>query len=67
MKTSELKANYYIFGGKGNVWSNSAHIHKSGTGNLCGTPALSSNWAMIEKMEHIGCSECIKIYNLENK
>lgn len=63
MKTHELKENHYIFGNKGNVWANSAHIAKSGESEtLCGTPMLSSNWAMIEKVEHIGCPECLKIY-----
>lgn len=35
---ADLKPGYMIFGNKGNVWSNTAHIYKSGTGNLCGTP-----------------------------
>jgi hypothetical protein len=65
MKVSELKPGYSIFGNKGNVWSNTAHIYKSGEGNLCGTPALSNNWARIEKLEEIGCVECLKKY--ENK
>jgi hypothetical protein len=65
MKVSELKPGYSIFGNKGNVWSNTAHIYKSGEGNLCGTPALSNNWARIEELEEIGCVECLKKY--ENK
>ena len=47
MKVKDLKPNYYIFGNKGNVWNNTAHIYKAGEGNLCGTPALSNNWARI--------------------
>lgn len=66
MNIDELKPNYHIFGNKGNVWSNTAHIYKNGEGNLCGTPALSTNWARIEKVEVIGCSECLKRYNNEN-
>jgi len=62
MKVSELKPNYSIFGNKGNVWSNTAHIYKDGEGNLCGTPALSNNWARIEQVEEIGCPECLEKY-----
>lgn len=66
MNVSELKSNYHIFGNKGNVWGNTAHIYENGKGNLCGTPALSTNWARIEKVEHIGCQECLEKYNKEN-
>ena len=44
----DLKVGYSIFGNKGNVWNNTAHIYKFDTGNLCGTPALSSNHARLE-------------------
>ena len=62
MKVTELKFNYSIYGNKGNVWNNTAHIYERGKGNLCGTPALATNWAKIENVEHIGCKECLKIY-----
>jgi hypothetical protein len=65
MKTSELKQGYTIFGNKGNVWSNTAHIYESGKGIMCGTPALSNNWAEIEKVENIGCKECLEKYQLQ--
>lgn len=65
MNTKNLKPGYYIFGNKGNVWNNTAHIYKSGKGNLCNTPALSSNWAAIEGLEHIGCPECLEVYKKE--
>ena len=65
MKVSELKQGYSIFGNKGNVWNNTAHIYKSGEGVLCGTPALSTNWAKIEEVKEIGCVECEKKYLLE--
>jgi hypothetical protein len=65
MKTSELKQGYTIFGNKGNVWSNTAHIYESGKGIMCGTPALSNNWAEIEKVEDIGCKECLEKYQLQ--
>jgi hypothetical protein len=51
---------FSIFGNKGTVWNNTAHAYKSGEGNVCGTPALSTNWARIEGIEHVGCPECLK-------
>ena len=62
MKTVNIKtlgSEYSIFGNKGNVWSNTAHAYKSGTGNLCGTPALSSNHARYNSIEEVGCIECL--------
>jgi hypothetical protein len=59
----DLGPGYFIFGNKGNVWSGTAHAYKSGfgpgTGNLCGTPALSSNHAYNERIEEVGCPECL--------
>jgi len=66
MTTEKLETNYYIFGNKGNVWNDQCHIAKAGDFNgrtLCGVPMLSSNWAKIEKISHIGCESCNKIYN----
>lgn len=60
MKTTELKPNQTIYGNKGNVWNNTAHIYESGIGNLCGTPALATNWARLEGIKEIGCPECLK-------
>ena len=51
---------FMIFGNRGNVWSNTAHAYLLGKGNLCGTPALSSNHAAIEGIEEVGCPECLK-------
>ena len=65
MNVKDLKPGHSIFGNKGNVWSNTAHIYKSGEGNLCGTPALSNNWARIEDVQTIGCPECLAKYNNE--
>jgi len=65
MKTSVLNGNFYMFGNKGAVWSNEAHIAQSGVfagGTLCGTPMLSSNWAAIEDVKEIGCPECLAKY-----
>jgi hypothetical protein len=68
MNKNELKSNYYIFGNKGSVWSNACHISKSqSNATLCGSPMLSNNWAIIEKIEHIGCPKCLKMYELENE
>lgn len=67
LKVSELKNGYHLFGNKGTVWSNSAHIAKSDLSGrtMCGTPMLSTNWARIEQLEHIGCPECIEKYKNE--
>ena len=62
MKVTELKEDHSIYGNKGNVISDTSHIYKSGEGNLCGTPALSHNWAKIEEVEHIGCERCLAVY-----
>ena len=62
MEISNLKPGFYIYGNKGNYWNNNAHIYQSGGGNLCGTPALSTNWAKEYKMEEANCPECNKIY-----
>jgi len=55
----ELGKEFMIFGNKGNVWSGTAHAYKTGVGNLCGTPALSSNHALYSGVEEIGCVECL--------
>jgi len=65
IQKKDLKPNYSIFGGKGNVWSNTAHIYQSGNGNLCGTPALSSNNAGDAGMD-AGCEKCCAIYKEQN-
>ena len=63
VNVADLKTGYSVFGNKGNVWENTAHIYKHGEGNLCGTPALSSNWASIEGVQTIGCPRCLERYN----
>ena len=62
---SDQTPGYSVFGTKGNVWSDTAHIYKSGEGNLCGTPALSNNWARIEEVKTIGCPGCLAKYTDE--
>ena len=56
----ELGPEYSIFGGKGNVWTSTSHAYKNGQGNLCGTPALSTNWARLEGVEEVGCPACLE-------
>ena len=63
LKVRDLEPDYSAFGGHGDVWSDTAHIYKSGEGNLCGRPALSSNWVAIEQIEYIGCPTCLAKYN----
>jgi hypothetical protein len=58
---------YSIFGNKGNVWSGTAHAYKNGVGNICGTPALSTNHARYEGIEEVGCPECLAKLAEENK
>jgi hypothetical protein len=62
MKQGELKANQYLYGNKGAVWSDEVHIAEgSSSTTLCGVPMLSNNWAQIEGIDHAGCSECIQL------
>jgi len=63
VNVADLKPGHMVFGNKGNVWNDTAHIYKSGEGNLCGTPALSTNWARIEEVKTIGCPNCLVRYN----
>jgi hypothetical protein len=68
MNKNNLKQGYYIFGNKGNVWSNNAHIFQTGTSlTLCGVPMLSTNWAKIDDVQEIGCNKCLEIYNEKMK
>ena len=60
-----LKHGYYLFGGKGDVWSNTAHLSKGGmVTTLCGRPMLSTNWVRIEGVNQVGCPECAKLFLL---
>jgi len=67
MKTNKLQEGYYMFGNKGSVWSNKAHIAHEGSETLCGTPMLSTNWARIEVLEEVNCPECLAVYGKPNK
>ena len=61
----ELSSEYFIYGNKGNVWSNTAHAYKTGfdsdSGNLCKTPALANNHARWNDIQEVGCIECLEI------
>ena len=63
VNVADLKPGHMVFGNKGNTWNDTAHIYKSGVGNLCGTPALSTNWARIEEVKTIGCPRCLELYS----
>jgi len=64
LKISDLKPQYYAFGGRGDVWSDTAHIAQSGEYvTMCGRPMLSNNWVRMEGVEHIGCPSCLAKYN----
>ena len=53
-----------MFGGKGAMWINEAHIAKDGhPRTLCDAPMLSSNWCRIADLKTIGCRECIAKYD----
>ena len=63
---NQLSKEFSIYGNKGNVWGNTAHAYKSSNGNLCGTPALATNWARIEGVTEVGCPKCLEILNSSN-
>ena len=67
LNINTLGADYSIFGNKGNVWSDTAHAYKSGKGNVCGTPALSTNHARLSGVVMVGCPECLKRLKEEGK
>ena len=61
----ELSSEYFIYGNKGNVWSDTAHAYKTGfdsdSGNLCKTPALANNHARWNDIQEVGCIKCLEI------
>ncbi len=60
VSVKSLGPEYFIFGNKGNVWTGTAHAYKKGEGNLCGTPALSTNWAHVNEVTEVGCPTCLE-------
>jgi hypothetical protein len=64
-KETAEKNGYYLFGGKGDVWSNSAHLSHGGIPTtLCGRPMLSTNWVRINEVQEVGCPECSRLFDL---
>lgn len=59
---SKLDKRFMEFGNKGAVWGDTVHIYGD-KGILCGTPALSTNWARIWEHPTIGCQKCLKKYH----
>ena len=62
MNKTQLTNDFFLFGGKGDVWNGTAHIYQSGKGNLCGRAALSTNWVQEEEVQEAGCPTCIEQY-----
>ena len=66
INVSDLPVGFYLFGNKGTVWADAAHVALSGDGThrtLCGTPMLSTNWARIQKVPTVGCNECLAVFH----
>jgi hypothetical protein len=64
-KETAEKHGYYLFGGKGDVWSNTAHLSHGGMPTtLWGRPMLSTNWVRINEVLEVGCTECARLFDL---
>jgi len=64
-KETAEKNGYYLFGGKGDVWSDTAHLSHGGMATtLCGRPMLSTNWVRINEVNEVGCAECSRQFDL---
>ena len=64
-KETAEKNGYYLFGGKGDVWSDTAHLSNGGMATtLCGRPMLSTNWVRINEVNEVGCDECSRLFDL---
>ena len=64
-KETAEKNGYYLFGGKGDVWSDTAHLSHGGMATtLCGRPMLSTNWVRINEVQEVGCAECSRLFDL---
>ncbi len=64
-KETAEKNGYFLFGGKGDVWSNTAHLSHGGMATtLCGRPMLSTNWVRINEVSEVGCDECSRLFDL---
>ncbi len=64
-KETAEKHGYYLFGGKGDVWSNTAHLSHGGMPTtLCGRPMLSTNWVRINEVQEVWCTDCARLFDL---
>ena len=64
-KETAEKNRYYLFGGKGDVWSNTAHLSHGGMATtLCGRPMLSTNWVRINEVNEVVCDVCSRLFDL---
>ena len=64
-KETAEKHGYYLFGGKGDVWNDTAHLSKGMMATtLCGRPMLSTNWVRINEVSEVGCEECSRLFDL---
>jgi hypothetical protein len=64
-KETAEKNGYYLFGGKGDVWSDTAHLSHGGMATtLCGRPMLSTNWVRINEVKEVGCDVCSRLFDL---
>lgn len=64
MNITDLSLIYFIYGNKGNLWNNTAHLAKIGySSTLCGIPMLSTNHCKLNNITTVGCEKCINIYN----
>ena len=61
----ELGENFTIFGAKGNLLSGTSHAYKNGVGNLCGTPALSTNHSANVGEKMVVCPACLALLEIE--
>jgi hypothetical protein len=52
----------YIYGNKGAMWANEAHLAMSGHTTLCGIPMLAFNHVMLNGITKVGCEECAEKY-----
>ena len=62
MKKQNLIDGFYVYGNKGAMWTDKAHIAWRGSTTLCGTPMLATNHAGNAGCEP-KCPACIDAYN----
>jgi len=54
-----MSRKHYIYGNKGNLWTNNAHAAFIGhSTTVCGVPMLATNWCAIHNVQEVQCKEC---------